>query len=256
MFFYTLYTFIPPLSSYYPLFSYYWLIFHTWQWGCCNNEIWMKQCSEELIIALNSLKVAVTPSGILLVCLFPSWTNVYLYYRIIFFKLALCERVLQHVPAVFISHVNDCPACHDTVMLSDRLIYLPVSLPQVLPPPSFLSLSPSRLSGRVWFSFFFNLNLNSPSDSVARQNKLFKSFNEEVQSTGTSVQTHLEQQWLTSYRCTARCVQLCLCLGWKCMWQDSFCVDTTSGSRPILIPVLWEWSWPQGIFAVSSGSFL
>lgn len=41
------------------------------------------------------------------------------------------QSVLQLGPAVFISPVNDCPTCSDTVMLSDRLIYLLVSPPQV-----------------------------------------------------------------------------------------------------------------------------
>lgn len=50
-------------------------------------------------------------------------------------------------------------------------------------------------------------------DSAARQNKLFKSFNEEVQSTDASVQTHLERQWLTSYRCAGRCACLCVFVG-------------------------------------------
>lgn len=48
------------------------------------------------------------------------------------------KSVLQLCPAVFISCVNDCPACRhctcDTVMLSDRLIYLLVSPPHVSPP--------------------------------------------------------------------------------------------------------------------------
>lgn len=43
----------------------------------------------------------------------------------------LARSVLQLGPAVFISCVNDCPACSDTVMLSDRLIHLLVSPPQV-----------------------------------------------------------------------------------------------------------------------------
>lgn len=119
--------------------------------------------------------------------------------------------MLQHCPAVFISHVNDCPACSDTVILSDRLIYLPVSLPQVYPPSPLLPLPQGF---QVVSDFpFFNLNLNSPSDSATRQNKLFKSFNEEVQSTDAGVQTHLERRWLTSYRCAGRCTCLCVFLG-------------------------------------------
>lgn len=50
-------------------------------------------------------------------------------------------------------------------------------------------------------------------DSAARQNKLFKSFNEEVQSTDAGVQTHLERRWLTSYRCAGRCACLCVFVG-------------------------------------------
>lgn len=67
---------------------------------------------------------------------------------------------------------------------------------------------PSQLSGCVWFSSsLFYLNLNSLLDSTARQNKLFKSFNEEVQSTDTSVQTHLEHNsW---HRV---CVRICVCV--------------------------------------------
>lgn len=100
-------------------------------------------------------------------------------------------------------------------MLSDRLIYLAVSLPQVYPPPS---LKAFRLC--LIFLFFFNLNLNSPSDSVARQNKLFSSFNEEVQSTDAGVQTHLERRGLTSYRCAGRCACLCVYFqGWEGAWQ-------------------------------------
>lgn len=115
---------------------------------------------------------------------------------------------------MFISRVNDCPACSDTVMLSDRLIYLPVSPPQVYPPPPSPLLSlPQGFQVVSDFPFFFNLNLNSPSDSAARQNKLFKSFNEEVQSTDAGVQTHLERRWLTSYRCAGRCACLCVFLG-------------------------------------------
>lgn len=116
--------------------------------------------------------------------------------------------VRQRGPAVFISCVNDCPACRDIVMLSDRLKYLTVALPKVYPP--FHSNSKAFRSCLIFL--FFNLNLNSPSDSAARQNKLFKSFNEEVQSTDAGVQTHLEQRWLTSYRWTGRCA-MCVFLG-------------------------------------------
>lgn len=116
------------------------------------------------------------------------------------------KSVLQLSPAVFISCVNDCPACSDTVMLSDRLIYLLVSLPQV--PPPFSSYLKAFRSCLIFL--FFNLNLNSPLDSAARQNKLFKSFNEEVQSTDSGVQTHLDRRWLTSYRCAGRCACLCV----------------------------------------------
>lgn len=127
--------------------------------------------------------------------------------------------LLQHDPAVFISRNNGCPACSDTLMWSDRLIYLPVSLASgypLPPPPTLVSLSlhlsRNRFQVASDFPFFFpffsfsNLNLNSPSDSAARQNKLFKSFNKEAQSTG--VQTHSGRRWLTSYRCTGR--QVCV----------------------------------------------
>lgn len=68
------------------------------------------------------------------------------------------QPVLQHGPAVFISRVNDCPACSDTVMLSDRLIYLPVSAPQVYPrPPSSLSLKAFRSC--LIFLFFFSISI-------------------------------------------------------------------------------------------------
>ncbi len=104
--------------------------------------------------------------------------------------LSVCVVCTAAWPALFISRVNDCPARSDTVMLRDRLIYLLVSrLRFAHSPPIFLKAFRSCL-----IFLFFNLNLNSPLDSAARQNKLFKSFNEEVQSTDAGVQTHLEQR--------------------------------------------------------------
>lgn len=139
--------------------------------------------------------------------------------------------------AVFISRVNDCPACSDTEMLSDSLIYLAVSLPQFQPAPLLpllFSLKAFR-SCLIFPPFFFNLNLNSPLDSVARQNKLFKSFNEEVQSTDSGVQTHLKRRRLTSYRCGGRCVRLCVVL------VEGGCV-TTFICEEILVSFLRHYS--------------
>lgn len=135
--------------------------------------------------------------------------------------------VLQHDPSVFSSHVNDCPACSDTVMLSDRLIYPHVSLRQIQPASLLLSLHQGFQV--VSDFFFFNLNLNSPSDSAVRQNKLFKLFNEEVQSTAAGVQTHLEWRWLTSYRCAGRCTCLCVFLAVGRCVTGLICIDAASG---------------------------
>ena len=153
--------------------------------------------------------------------------------------------VLLHNPAVFISRVNDCPACSDTVMLSDRLIYLPVSWPQVYPSPTPPHPQGFQVaSDSTFFFFFFNLNLNSSLDSATRQNKLFKSFNEEVQSTDAGVQTHLERWWLTSYRCAGRCACWCVFLGVGGRVKGLILLRHHEWvSEGILILILWEWSW-------------
>lgn len=105
---------------------------------------------------------------------------------------------------------------------------------------------PWRLSGRVWLVLFFNLNLNSPSDSAARQNKLFKSFNEEVQSTDTGVQTHLEQRCLTSYRRSDRCACFCVFLGG---WSE-FVTWFTLRRRLLGVFQDIKWYWYFGSVAV------